>query len=293
MRQSSYVPSQFQNKQASLENIVLDDFYSYVCGDLARFAHSSVESYISALTSAKNGKSQAWACISLYYSAFYAAQFLMRIAGFHSCYIDRNEMRDLKTVASNYSANWNAIDGGQFLLDARDVRRPGTSLILNQYVGKMGSHQYFWSKFVEILQYLEGYGVQENTVWYPDFLSAFTQLKLILKFNRSHEHQWLSRVRNDINYRHGMEAWFPASSRSGWKKNFPDHQIKVPSQYRLDFAYPGQAEVAFINCCKFIFTTMLEVADDCTNFNKRNGSFGGEWVRAKNNFKDVLKINLN
>jgi hypothetical protein len=150
-----------------------------------------------------------WALIRLYYSAFYSAHAILRLLGNSACHFESRHTTKIMAVANAIGRPLPfSFVGGMYQCS---VENAGTVLGLVK-IGtnpKAGSHESFWAFYETQIRALGDailLGPLPATVKQP-VVAKFEGLRRLLDPNAAFGK--LSRVRNDVQYRHIHETWYP------------------------------------------------------------------------------------
>jgi hypothetical protein len=179
-----------------------------ICHDLSRMACASFESMYSMEPPAELDKSCGWGIIRSYYAAFFAAHSIIRIFGTTCTQLDTAHVQYISTVGSYthpqlvkhssgiYRTQW---DEGNGVLR---FSKPTES-----------SHEATWKIFLDTL-----IGIRNSLLGgsaaglITDLQNSALEIDALRNelcsggFNFGN---WLSSMRNRINYRHDFDTWFP------------------------------------------------------------------------------------
>lgn len=196
-----------QKKSFVLDVYDYDELIKPFCFDINRMASASFESIEGVRQDAKFPKSFGWMIIRSYYSAYFSAHAILRLYGISCSQMDAFEVSQLMKVARLYNMDAGiVIDKGYY---ACRYDTQNNKITMQQL---SNTHQDVWRVFYDLIEELSQKIAQsnflkedkENTI---DFLYA-------LRYRLSHRNRlasgnWLSQVRNEVNYTHSMGAWFP------------------------------------------------------------------------------------
>lgn len=183
-----------------------------ICHDLSRMACAAFESSYFLPSPDGLEKSCGWSAIRAYYGAFFAAHAIIRVFGKTCSQLDSIHLRNISKVSSythgtivNHSAG---LYHGQW--DEQN------SVLRLSHSGESisgGSHEVTWKIFLDTLSHLRDELLSSNaTGMVVDLQQAAVDLDKFRSglceggFNNGN---WLSSIRNRINYRHDFDAWFP------------------------------------------------------------------------------------
>lgn len=188
-----------------------DDLKKSVCHDLSRMASASFESIHSIAPTDAFDKSCAWSAIRAYYAAFFSAHAILRMFGISCTQLDQPHTSYIAKVATYtntstatpiqglYKCEWNEKEGVLFF----------------NHIG--GSHETVWNEFSLALLSLRDKLLQPGAIGLiTDLQEATTDLDKMraeLSAGGCNGGNWLSAIRNRINYRHDFSLWYPYGRR--------------------------------------------------------------------------------
>lgn len=169
------------------------------------------ESVVSISEVQKVPRSLAWLMIKLYYAAFFGAHGHMRTCGVSCANLDAVDAVRIYELARLQGLNVGAskINSGQYL-----VRFDVTSLTLSFLaVQASGSHEALWITYKAFLERIIETAptlipIQQQRDLVVEKLRA---ANVLLGLKGSNGGNWLSRMRNLVQYRHSHGVWYPYS----------------------------------------------------------------------------------
>lgn len=226
------------NIPASNEEELLRAF-AFECN---RFASTCFESLASITEYPRMPKSTAWILIKLYYSSYFAAHSILRIFGISHTKIDGKCAATIASIAdiNGFGSGLSSVSSGYYSLSYDQKNKVLHCLKTDS---KSGAHENFWFIFKQQISNLStnilsipGLNLlQQETSSTLDMLCS----RLCLE-NRS-AGQWLSYIRNCINYRHDFGTWFPYKDGPGSKilniirqKEFKDIEFAPTTNNKIE-----------------------------------------------------------
>lgn len=172
--------------------------YTSLANDCNRFSQAAIESMWSISKVEKLPKSAGWATVQMYYSAFFAAHAILRIFGRACTQLEQSHVEKVFEIAcaTNTDNNITSIENGFYFseISGNEVR----------FKKLKDSHADTWSSFSNLLTWLidniantTGLGVHKS-----DAASLISNIKAIIHRSGAAKGNWLSQVRNKINYQH-------------------------------------------------------------------------------------------
>ncbi|MED5520249.1 hypothetical protein [Alteromonas macleodii] len=239
--------------------------YAY---DINRMATSSFESMHGISPDEGLPKSVGWLIIRSYYSAYFSMQAILRLFGISCSQFDANESRAVTNIAQMYSLqNGNTAASGYY----KCQYDPTSSKVCCKQLSN--THQDVWKSFYELIDDLA------TKVASSDFrkidrdsaIEYLFKLREGLSFRKAlNNGNWLSKVRNEVNYTHSMGAWFPYSNSSN------EHQkmfrlIKcwkqAPSQEIINSNLAQCDQLLFVSTCVSIVSLCYGLLADLNTIN--------------------------
>lgn len=269
--------------------------------DISRLSCAFLESVANIKVSDITNKFLAWNMVQYYYSAFYSAHSILKILGFGLIQLDGMIIEKL---------NRNAIAMGVSL--SNEIKRGiycikfGVNNSLAFYkIGRYDdSHKGLWNRFYEVLCVLNGEYVITNSygndclrlkeanegvpmslfgkVENSDALDAqnrIDQLKSVI--NMKGDRNWLSYIRNYVNYNHGLGVWYPytdgssnydrvATMKDLCFQNFLDNQFDIGSA--------DDEVIKFVKICQLVNAMNYDLLTDLKKRNPNTKSFLNDFV---------------
>ena len=175
--------------------------------DAGRLASAAFESVSDVKKRGEAPKSTAWSFIKLYYAAFFSAHSILRILGSSCTQFTDAQARSVNRIASVYSVQAVSATTGFYLCR---YLQPSAELEGTRLASARGVHETFWqvfnSEIGSLCQRLLLSG--GSTTRSQQVVAKLSDLQGILCLERQ-SGTWLSQIRNEVNYRHGLGAWHP------------------------------------------------------------------------------------
>jgi hypothetical protein len=251
----------------------LQNCYAY---EVTRFAAASFETAMQIEQSNRTPQSLAWLVIQSYYSAYFAAHSLIRASGIACTQVESAACQKIGEIASALGVRNAAFKGGAYRCDY-DL---GRQTVVVRKPGGKGVHEQFWSVFAAYLRDSSGRILSAGSL--PDSsaqhaASKLDELASVLNSQGCNGGNWLSMIRNDVNYRHTFGAWYP-----DWRaRSYCDSVFHIQKQWQADPETTSLIETddlkRFMRTCSFIVSlcraTVLEL-------DKRSSSRNPPWKSA-------------
>lgn len=224
-----YAVTDSQNNYVELCYYDEQELLSVWASDVSRLSCAAFESVANVKTSGITNKFLAWNLVQYYYSAFYSAHSILKILGYGLVQLDGMIIDRLsrKAMAAGITIS-SSINRGMYCIKFESNNK----LILYKVNRYDDSHKGLWKRFFEILSVLNGEYVDTNLLnndcirirqsnesiplsfWGRveqndalDVQNRISQLKSIM--NLKGDQNWLSYIRNIVNYNHGLGSWYP------------------------------------------------------------------------------------
>ncbi|MCI0564069.1 MAG: hypothetical protein MN733_36805 [Nitrososphaera sp.] len=185
-----------------------------VAADASRFSSASFQTISITAMECLKRDALAWEMIKLYYSAFYAGHALIRLLGEGCSYFDKSHVTRIKGIADALGKPLPfQIESGIY---RAIIERSSTQIRCIKLRGASGgTHELFWDVFGKRIR-----AASEEVLSGPlaprDAQLVFAQLAALdAIIRRQGSHNWLSVVRNTLQYRHGYGVWFPSELKKG------------------------------------------------------------------------------
>ena len=176
--------------------------------EVDRFLCAMGESFFELQPAKFASRSIGWSLIRAYYSSYFAAHAILRMAGRCVTQLDtplsQSVMRSLQ--ATGPAPHW-ILGKSQYL-----VRYDETNQLLtfaDKHAAKGGSHQFVWKMFGTLIEELIasttalGSAYQNEVLLLEGISDTLTSQQALQDFS------WLSTVRNSVNYSFSHSVWFP------------------------------------------------------------------------------------
>jgi hypothetical protein len=185
---------------------------SAMASDSIRYGINALQSVHSIRASDQFPKLGAWPIIQAYYSAFFAAHSILRLFGRPFSYLEPGHANDICLRAkTELSCVKPKLPSGSYF------GKFDQNLQKIEFVHKKKSHEHLWAGFADLLndiskRVLLVRGLEKNLAEVSIELSEIIQL--LNQNGRFPNGNWLSVVRNNINYKASEHSWFPFSKNT-------------------------------------------------------------------------------
>lgn len=286
--------SNASNKFFEIAYYDIKEVLEYLASDINRLSCASLETVNNICESRSNRKFLAWNLINYYYSAFYSAHSILKTLGFGLIQINDRITSRIERRAAAYGQTMPHIENGMYCFD---FSKRGT-IIFYRVSRYNENHKGLWLRFIDLLNVLSGISVVtgsfdsnciaawNSSVNHPlSFFSNMTfddalnivdkvdGLKKIL--NKNGDYNWLSSVRNILNYNHGFGVWFPYNSYSDdYERIISFHELCFANPMDTDFENNNDIDlIVFVKTCQQINAINIDILKDLVDRHPNNKSF--------------------
>jgi len=243
--------------------------------EVNRFSAASFESIQGIGPDNKLTKSLSWSLIRLYYAAFFAAHALIRLHGRSLTQVDTASCVRVNNLAKAYSTlNSEPLTNG---LQRISIKRT-PNLIELAKVGEK-PHEALWLNFGEVFKPVAQRVLKSaTTTEIQEFaVKLMDLLRILSDEGRMPNYNWLSFMRNSINYRQSHSVWHPYGTQpkycsslhdivNQWTDN-PNDLNFWPSQDR-ELQHMVESCVFIVSLCKQCCEDINRAAPDRKSFLK-------------------------
>lgn len=211
--QNYFIDSPLARDNHKLRPYREENLQEALANDCNRMASAAIES-ISGIQPDKIFKrSLAWGVIRTYYGAFFAAHSIMRMYGVSCSQLDNEHISKILESARHFDqiTQETKLDKGFYAIE---VSPNFKEVILRKL---KDSHRDTWSEFLSLVKKL-AIQSENATALIAERTEVIDILNSIKKgISRSHcsnKGNWLSHIRNSVNYQHTHGVWFPYTKRT-------------------------------------------------------------------------------
>jgi len=148
-----------------------------------------------------------------------------------------------------------------------------------------GVHDSFWYLFCEILNDLAAESIRKSQPDANTFLAGANEVADAISNDSANRGIWYSAIRNEINYQHKHEVWFPLKRRAKALIALGDQRIIDSSSYQLNISKKKDPLAAFTNLSRFLACLNIELSDFIAQRSTIGGAFGQKWRRISEQIK--------
>lgn len=234
--------------------------------DCNRMAIAAFESMHLISQSKSIPKSTSWLIIQSYYAAFFAAHSILRMFGISCSQFEQTQNTKIEEIADIYqNKNVIPLKQGSYQCTYNDNSK---QLICKASSG--GTHESFWKIFCCEMRNLSTNILSSNQ---PILQSQNVATKLedmcsALCHEGKNGGNWLSYVRNIVNYRHELGSWFPYKkiTKSCIDDLYCNYHTWLVDPMQITFVIkPGTDIQLFHNLCNFIVGVCRVLIQDMFN----------------------------
>lgn len=280
----SYQPMECQDRHAVLlSRAKLSEFVPYACYDFERFSLSSRETFAVFRDEYLSKRISSWPLLKLYYSAFFAAHALMRGRGMGVVKLARQHTGHLNAVGSTFLKNHDPMLPGMFKYAVLRSRVLGEiEVTIEPAPTGAGVHESFWTMFCEFLNAEAALSVKNGMADSAEFVVGAAEITQAIRAGGHGSGAWLSSIRNEINYQHMHETWFPLRKGSAAISALDRSPPTESSLVRLDHSKTRDTIKMFMNVSYFLALLNVEVGDLVAGRSTRGQAFGQKWRKLGN-----------
>jgi hypothetical protein len=235
--------------------------------DCNRMASAAFESMYLINRNSQIPRATAWFIIQSYYAAFFAGHSILRILGVSCSQLEYQHIKKVNTIAQLYSTdNGIEISNGYYQCTYNPDSKQLICKNLKQSGG--GSHESFWKIFHNEMKQLSNEilsSSQSVTQESQIVASQLDNMCTILCHENRNGGNWLSYIRNTVNYRHELGSWFPYRNR---RRSFVDELYAGQSAWLAEpldielVRLPGTDLRLFQRTCTFIVSLCKVLIED-------------------------------
>ena len=248
-------------------NCVIPD--SLVCAfaaDVNRCAMAAFETTLQIQPTQNFPKSLGWLAIKSYYAAFFAAHSLLRMLGTAFVQIDKHTAGTITRIADLYGMSNGVSIGAGYYKCFYDAQTNDLKFEKVSTAGG-GVHEVFWSVVHSRVRKLSTDVLGSKVGLAKD--NQLVAAKLIeladnLTYSSFSRGNWLSHVRNIVNYNHRLAMWYPYSGQPTYAKTlFKSRWTWLQDPMNLNLSSHGDQDLLrFQQTCNFVIGMCRETALD-------------------------------
>lgn len=281
------INSQIKSDEFEISVYDRSDFLLPISKDCNRFSTSSIESVLKIENHTILPKNISWTLIKQYYSAFYSAHCTLRLLGFSLSQLDSDVINQVSILANHYNLkNGINIETGYYMIDySKDSNIIKFNKIKVNKDG--GSHVSLWKIYGDKIKFISSdLLLKFNDTNAQSISEKLDNLIDNLQYVGSSNYSWLSRIRNELNYKHNFGVWFPY--------NLPKNQVDMLKRnndlWKSDILkielknLTGKEIIRFSNTCQFIIGLNNSICNDMAKRCPDGKSY------LDNGFKKIINV---
>ena len=250
---SAYALS-FDAKEKEISLDFRDPLYvrTLIAADMSRLATSCLQSISVSPEASVEKYWLPWTLVRIYYAAFYAAHATVRALGVGCCWLETDDIIHLQAIADATFGGpipWN-VSSGTYRCDADTMRGV---LHWTKLAGR--PHEALWGLFDTVLADTSS-AVLTGPLPRADAQAVFAKLQAFRALSSSHQNKaWLSRTRNDIQYKLLHGVWHPtAHDRQARARlhRLADQWTADPMDIDLSGLQADSHLIQFCEACAFV-----------------------------------------
>lgn len=231
--------------------------------DCNRFSTAAFETALDCMRSRLHKKSLGWVIVQQYYSAFYSGHFVLRVFGISISQLSGTVARAIENVADIFGCkNGVKLEEGLYSLDFS--RNPMQLIGQKKAISGDGSHVAMWTKLSELLRRLSLTVLSDGSATYRQSVSDLLSTCCKNLNHAGANGSWLSRIRNEANYKLSGGLWYPYLGREAYYDDI-ERMLAMwesdPIEIKLDI-YPHKQYLKFIATCQFLIGLAKAIALD-------------------------------
>jgi len=251
----------------------IKDIYTPFAFDINRMATSAFESIHGIEPNKDFPKSVGWLIVRLYYSAYYAAHAILRMFGISCSQFAQNESRIITDVAKlwDHLPETKNASNGYFKCELFTTSAKLSCEKLDN------SHADVWQTLYDHLNILAT-RISEDDTFIKEEKTETIDYIFDLRYglscrNKFTKGNWLSMVRNEVNYQHTMGAWFPYNGRIAEHSEL----YRALPNWKVDFSIDNLNSTKtnndlqlFVESCVSIVSLCFSLTKDLHNQNPKS-----------------------
>jgi len=229
-----------------------------------------------------------WPLLKLYYAGFFAAHAIMRATGESVSRFEEAQTKTLNDLISLYLTPAFNFHSGTFHTSIVQHKDTSIDVIIEKASddSRGGAHGQFWKIFLAYLAKVQQSVTDSKEMQSTAVSVIITELTTLLKAQSSTNGNWLSTMRNSINYQHEFQVWFPGDSKSVAHEALEGATLKDTASVRLDINTKKEPLRAFINGAQYITLVSFDLAETFSNRSKNQYHFQNRWSRLRKALND-------
>jgi hypothetical protein len=243
----------------NLKSLEPEKTLSALAHDSSRMACAAFESLFSISDYRRLPRSCAWVNITAYYGAFFAAHSFLRMCGIICFQIESSQKSALEKVAVTFGESISTFESG-FYIGNYNYKNGELSLKKSPASSK-GSHAILWELFEETLRNYSNALIEKSALFNDSALFLDSIAEALCKSGL--KGTWLTSMRNTVNYKHDLGAWFPYKSLQVNRRELVGIVTKWQNHpQKLALSYNGKALAEHVAVSSIIVSLCYLVVND-------------------------------
>ncbi len=248
------------------------DFLKPYAFDINRVSCASIESLKDIEKKTWQPKFIGWNITKFYYSAFFSAHCILKITGNSISNIENSSLEKIKTKTKLYNFSHQNLNSGLYCVEFV----PTNNFRFFKSPQYDHSHEGLWKYFLDFLNKINP-SIYHNL---PQFeaqkvVDKLEELIEALTNWNSTNGNWLSRIRNLVNYSHSHGLWFPYKEyRPEYDNIYNFLNLHLSNPLDIDLrTFRGQEILYFVRTCQLINSIAIDLLSDLSTKHPKNKSF--------------------
>lgn len=268
-----FVSSNHPNNDFAIGTYDYYDFLKPYSYDINRLSCASAESLRDIERKNWQAKFIGWNITKLYYSAFFSAHCILKITGNSLANIEQSSINKIRSITSSYGYSYGNLNTGLYCISIDNINNNFRFHKDPQYDN---SHEGLWKYFLHFLV------TSQNSVYgqlpQPEaqqVVDKMNELANALRNWSSQSGNWLSRVRNLVNYSQSYGVWFPYKEYiAEYDRLYSFLNLHKDNPLTIDLAgYAGKDILYFVRTCQLINSISNDLLTDLESKHPSNKSF--------------------
>ncbi len=244
--------------------------YSY---DINRLSCAAMESLRDIERKDWQAKFIGWNITKFYYSAFFSAHCILKITGNSLSNIEQSSINKIKNITTSYGFNYGNLNTGLYCISANKL---SNSFRFYKNPHYDNSHEGLWKYFLSFLQNSQTsiYG-QLPQIEAQVVVDKLNELINALKNWNSPNGNWLSRIRNIVNYSQHFGIWYPYKGYIvEYDRIYSFLKLHKDNPLTIDLnSFIGKELLYFVRTCQLINAINNDLLIDLESKHPLNKSF--------------------
>ena len=234
--------------------------------DIGRYSSAAIETMQQIKVEEGSPYANGWIIIKAYYSGYFAANTLMRLFGHFCTNLEQRHVTAIHEMAGLYQvplpvSDKSRLSSGTYV--GRYSASDGSVILRSLHGVGGGAHKQFWFAFKEFLDVFDR-EISDCSLSKIQRNEARTSIKALLVALCQENHpngNWLSEIRNAVNYRLEFGVWHPYFKNEILGEDLVGlilESFSSPPRFRS--SDPKAHDISRLtDCCSYIFSWMLSL----------------------------------